>query len=249
MDFARARERMVATQIAARGVRDPRVLAAMRRVPREAFVAESQAGWAYEDEPLPIGEGQTISQPYIVAAMAEALRLQPADRVLEIGTGSGYAAAVLAELAAAVYTIERLPALAERARGRLARLGYDRVRVVVGDGTLGLPAQAPFDAIVATAGGPRVPTPLLEQLAVGGRLVMPVGPEPRFQALVRVTRAAPDRWDREELMDVAFVPLIGAHGWPEAGPPAARPPWPGAGGPAAPPRAPLPAAPGPGGAP
>lgn len=212
---AEARWRMVDTQIAGRGVRDRAVLAAMRAVPREAFVPPDLAAFAYDDEPLPIGAGQTISQPYVVAAMTAALRLGPGDRVLEIGTGSGYAAAVLSRVAAEVFTIERLPALAEAAARRLADLGYANVRVRQGDGTRGWPEHAPFDGIVATAGGPRVPPSLLAQLAVGGRLVMPVGSLPRFQRLVRVVNVGGDEFPEETLEDVAFVPLIGAEGWPE----------------------------------
>jgi protein-L-isoaspartate(D-aspartate) O-methyltransferase len=212
--FAEARERMVEHQIAGRGVRDPRVLAAMRLVPRDRFVSPAQAAAAYDDEPLPIGEGQTISQPYVVGFMTEALSLVPGDRVLEIGTGSGYAAAVLALIAAEVYTIERIESLAEHARSRLADLGYANVHVRYGDGSLGWPEHAPYDGIVVTAGGPDVPPSLLEQLAIGGRLVMPVGPEQRFQRLVRVVRTSGARWDRELLQKVAFVPLIGAEGWP-----------------------------------
>ena len=205
---------MVEWQIAERGIRDPAVLAAMRRIPREAFVAPGQADRAYEDRPLPIGAGQTISQPYIVAVMTEALGLRPGDRVLEIGTGSGYAAAVLAVIAAEVYTIERIESLAAAAGRRLHDLGYANVHVRHGDGSLGWPEHAPYDAIVVTAGGPDVPPSLLRQLAVGGRLVMPVGPTPRSQRLVRVVRNAEERYDREALEDVAFVPLIGAEGWP-----------------------------------
>jgi protein-L-isoaspartate(D-aspartate) O-methyltransferase len=207
------RERMVELQIVRRGVRDPAVLAAMRRVPRELFVAVDRAHRAYDDTPLPIGEGQTISQPYIVAAMAEALRLRATDRVLEIGTGSGYAAAVLSVIAAEVYTIERLGRLAESARRRLEKLGFSNVRVRHGDGSLGWPEHAPYDAIVVTAGGPTVPRSLLQQMALGGRLVMPVGPTTRSQQLVRVTRSREHTYDREHLEDVAFVPLIGAEGW------------------------------------
>ena len=205
---------MVEWQIAGRGIRDPAVLAAMRRVPREAFVAPDRAERAYEDRPLPIGAGQTISQPYIVAVMTEALGLRPGDRVLEIGTGSGYAAAVLAVIAAEVYTIERIESLAASAGRRLHDLGYANVHVRHGDGSLGWPEHAPYDAIVVTAGGPDVPPSLLRQLAIGGRLVMPVGPTPRSQRLVRVVRASEERYDREALEDVAFVPLIGAEGWP-----------------------------------
>ena len=212
---ARERERMADVQIAARGVRDPSVLHAMRAVHREDFLPDHLAPDAYRDEPLPIGEGQTISQPYVVAAMTAALRLKPGNRVLEIGTGSGYAAAVLSAIAAEVHTIERIESLAEAARHRLAELGYTNVHVRSGDGTLGWPERAPFDAIAVTAGGPDVPRSLLQQLAVGGRLVMPVGSTPRLQRLVRVVRTGPDTFEREELEDVAFVPLIGAEGWPE----------------------------------
>ncbi len=215
--FIDERERMVEWQIAGRGIRDPAVLAAMRKVPREHFVAGDRAHRAYDDTPLPIGEGQTISQPYIVAAMTEALRLRPGDRVLEIGTGSGYAAAVLALIVAEVYTIERLERLAESARRRLAELGFANVHVRHGDGSLGWPEHAPYDAIVVTAGGPDVPRSLLRQMAVDGRLVMPVGPTTRSQRLVRVVRTAEETYDREALEDVAFVPLIGAEGWPAAG--------------------------------
>jgi protein-L-isoaspartate(D-aspartate) O-methyltransferase len=207
------RERMVELQIVRRGVRDPAVLAAMRQVPRELFVSVDRAHRAYDDTPLPIGEGQTISQPYIVAAMTEALRLRPTDRVLEIGTGSGYAAAVLSVIAAEVYTIERLARLAESARRRLEKLGFSNVRVRHGDGSLGWPEHAPYDAVAVTAGGPDVPRSLLQQMAVGGRLVMPVGPTTRSQQLVRVIRSGEDTYDREHLEDVAFVPLIGAEGW------------------------------------
>ncbi len=212
---ADAREQMVERQIIGRGVQDPAVLSAMRRVPREAFVPRHLARRAYADQPLPIGEGQTISQPYIVATMTESLRLRPGDRVLEIGTGSGYGAAVLGEIAAEVYTVERLARLAESARCRLAQLRYTNVHVRHGDGSLGWPEHAPYDAIVVTAGGPEVPPSLLKQLAVGGRLVMPVGSFPLAQQLVRVVRTAETAYEREELGDVAFVPLIGAEGWPD----------------------------------
>ena len=213
IDFDRARETMVSQQIAARGVRDPRVLAAMGRVPRERFVTPQLAALAYDDTPLPIGADQTISQPYIVAFMIESLGLEGGEKVLEIGTGSGYAAAVLAEIAGAVFTIERIEELASRSGGLLAELGYDNVTVVHGDGTLGLPGEAPFDAIVVTAGGPDVPHTLQEQLAVGGRLVIPVGASREWQALVRITRVGADEYRREDLADVRFVPLVGAEGW------------------------------------
>jgi len=209
------RERMVRDQIAARGVRDARVLAAMRRVPREQFLRESLEEFAYQDTPLPIESDQTISQPYVVAYMTECLRLEGGERVLEIGTGSGYAAAVLAEVAAEVYTVERYQNLAESARERLARLGYANVHVLCGDGTRGWPEHAPYDAIVVAAGGPEVPTALREQLAIGGRLVIPVGPTARSQQLVRVTRTGEHAFDEEELIPVAFVPLVGEQGWSE----------------------------------
>jgi protein-L-isoaspartate(D-aspartate) O-methyltransferase len=204
---------MVDEQIAGRGVKDPAVLQAMRTVPRESFVGEHQACYAYEDRPLPIGEGQTISQPYIVARMCEALRVHPADRVLEIGTGSGYAAAVLSVLAAEVYTIERVESLARSARLRLSNLGYANVHVRHGDGSLGWPEHAAYDVIAVTASGPEVPRSLLSQLAIGGRLVMPVGAAPRWQTLVRVTRTGSDTYDHDTLEEVAFVPLIGVAGW------------------------------------
>lgn len=200
--------------IEARGVHDPRVLAAMRAVPRHRFVPSRVCDQAYADEPLPIGHGQTISQPHVVALMTEALRLQPSDRVLEIGTGSGYAAAVLGHIATEVWTIERLPPLAERARQVLAELEIANVHVELGDGTLGWPAAAPYDAIVVTAGGPSVPTALTAQLADGGRLVIPVGATAYSQSLVRVTRHG-DELREDDLGGVRFVPLVGAQGWPD----------------------------------
>jgi protein-L-isoaspartate(D-aspartate) O-methyltransferase len=208
---------MVREQIEARGVRDPRVLAAMRRVPRELFLREGLAELAYQDTPLPIESDQTISQPFVVAYMTECLELAGGERVLEIGTGSGYAAAVLAEIAAEVYTVERYANLARSAEERLARLGYANVHVRCGDGTRGWSEHAPYDAIVVAAGGPEVPASLSEQLAVGGRLVIPVGSTAREQQLLRVTRTAPDRFEQERLMAVAFVPLVGAEGWSESG--------------------------------
>lgn len=207
------RDRMVSTQIQARGITDPLVLQAMRDVPRDRFVPASMVDFAYEDEPLAIGQGQTISQPYIVAAMTAAARLKPGARALEIGTGSGYGAAVLSRIAAEVYTVERIGALAAAARDRLARLGYANVHVREGDGSLGWPEHAPYDAILVTASGPRAPRALLRQLAVGGRLVMPVGGA-ISQRLVRVTRTEADEYEHEDLEGVAFVPLIGAEGWP-----------------------------------
>jgi protein-L-isoaspartate(D-aspartate) O-methyltransferase len=206
------RQYMVDRQIRARGVTDARVLAAMADVPREAFVSPELAELAYDDRPLPIESGQTISQPYIVALMTEALRLRGDETVLEIGTGSGYAAAVLSRVVKQVYTIERHAELAEIARDRLAALGYRNVDVRCGDGTLGWPERAPFDAIVVTAAGPSLPAALLAQLARGGRLVMPVGSS-RVQELVRVTRDARGDLHRDNLGAVQFVPLIGEHGW------------------------------------
>jgi protein-L-isoaspartate(D-aspartate) O-methyltransferase len=213
MDEDRAAERraMVAEQLALWGIGDRRVLAAMAAVPRERFVPPDLTPYAYFDQPLPIGEDQTISQPWIVAAMAQAARIAPGDRVLEVGAGSGYAAAVLARLAAEVVAVERLPALVAQARARLA--DQPRVAVVAGDGTLGWPARAPFDAVLVSAGGPAVPGALLTQLAEHGRLVMPVG-DRHEQRLLRVTRIG-ERFVEDDLGGVRFVPLIGAQGWEE----------------------------------
>jgi protein-L-isoaspartate(D-aspartate) O-methyltransferase len=216
-DPAAERRRMVDTQLVARGIRHPAVLRAMATVPRERFVVALDAPDAYADSALPIDLAQTISQPYVVALMLEAIAPGPTDRVLEIGTGSGYATAVLAEIVAEVYTVERLPALAAAARRRLAELYYRNVHVLEGDGTLGWPEHAPYDGIVVTAGGPEVPAPLPPQLRVGRHLVVPVGSTPRSQELVRVTRVAVDAYQRQSLGPVAFVPLIGEAGWPEPG--------------------------------
>lgn len=213
--FAQKRAQMVEQQIARRGVHDPRVLDAMRRIPREAFVAEELREHAYEDSPLPIGAGQTISQPYIVALMIEAAQLGATDRVLDVGAGSGYAAAVMAVVAARVYSIERHGELADLARQRYAPLGYRNIEVRTGDGTEGWPEAAPFDAILVAADGPSVPDTLLQQLKVGDRLVMPIGGRERQQRLVKVTRVDTDRYEHEDLGAVRFVPLIGHHGWSE----------------------------------
>lgn len=199
---------MVERQLAARGIRDARVLRAFAEVPRHAFVPPELAPSAYDDRALPLDHGQTISQPYVVALMLEALALAPGDRALEVGTGSGYAAALLARLCAEVYTIERLEGLADAARGRLKLMGVANVRVRAGDGTLGWPEAGPFDAILVSAGGPRLPQPLLDQLADGGRLVLPLGPEGGDQELVVVSRVG-ERLERRDLGSVQFVPLVG----------------------------------------
>ena len=210
---AELRERMVDQQIAARGVRSKAVLDAMRSVPREAFLPENLREFAYEDSPLPIAGAQTISQPYIVALMTEALELNGGERVLEIGTGSGYAAAILSRVAADVYTVERIGELAGKSASALAGLGYTNVHVLHADGTLGWPEHAPYDAIVVAAGGPEVPESLKAQLKVGGRLVIPVGADRRYQELVRVTRLSEHEYRTEDLADVRFVPLVGEEGW------------------------------------
>jgi len=212
-DDTRLREEMVEVQLAGRDITDPLVLDAMRAVPRHEFVDARFRDVAYADMPLPIGEGQTISQPYMVAYMAQALALKGGERVLEIGAGCGYAAAVLGAIAGEVYTIERLHGLAEAARGTLERLGYGNVHVIEGDGTKGWPEAAPYDGMSVTAAGPRVPEALKRQLKLGGRLVIPVERRGGMQQLVRVTRIADDRYDEEYLFWVAFVPLIGAEGW------------------------------------
>ena len=216
MSLLEERARMVDLQLAARGISDPRVLDAFRSIPREAFLPENLAEFAYQDTPLPIGSGQTISQPYIVAVTIEALGLRGGERVLEIGTGSGYAAAVLSRLAKEVFTVERLEPLAEEARARLARLGYHNVHVLCGDGTLGWPEHAPYDAIAVAAGGPEIPKALLSQLSPHGRLVIPVGPDESSQVLVRVVREGDAHFREEPIAEVRFVPLIGEQGWPEA---------------------------------
>lgn len=205
------RRAMVEHQIVARGIHDPRVLEALRRVPRHLFVPPGLEREAYGDAPLPIGQGQTISQPYIVALMTALLEVGPDDRVLEIGAGSGYQAAVLACLAADVVTVERLPEVAAMARRNLDQVGVKNVEVLVGDGTRGRPETAPYQGIIVTAAAPQVPPPLLEQLADGGRLVAPVGGR-EIQELVRVVRRA-DRFGYEHAGPVRFVPLVGEHGW------------------------------------
>lgn len=208
--FAKLRERMVSRQIAARGIDDPALLAAFRTVPREAFVSPDQADSAYGDYPLPIEAGQTISQPYIVALMIDAAEVARGDHVLEVGAGSGYAAAVLGQVAGQVIAIERHGELARLAAERIDRLGYDNVRIVEGDGTSGWPQAAPFDAILAAASGSHVPPLLVEQLKPGGRLVMPLGGRWSIQSLVKLTKRSDGSLERETLCAVRFVPLIEA---------------------------------------
>lgn len=216
--LAKLRRDMVERQIVARGVRSPLVLEAMRTVPRDAFLSQSLKEFAYDDAPLPIDANQTISQPYIVAFMIEALNLEGGETVLEIGAGSGYAAGVLSRIAGHVYTVERIAQLAEKAATVLADLHYDNVLVRHGDGTQGWPEYAPYDAIIVAAGGPTVPDSLKRQLKLGGRLVIPVGKDQRTQELVRVTRLSEDKFRTEDIADVRFVPLIGKEGWsPEEG--------------------------------
>ncbi len=208
MDCVQARSQMVELQIARRGVRDSAVLEAMRTVPREAFVSADFVELAYEDSALPIAEGQTISQPYIVGAMLEAAELERGDKILEVGAGSGYAAAVISRVAAQVFGIERHPALTEAARERLRALGYDNVELKTGDGSGGWREHAPFDAIIVSAAGLRIPQALKTQLAIGGRLVMPVGPVDQ-QRLVRLTRTGQTSFEQHALGAVRFVQLIG----------------------------------------
>lgn len=213
VDLNRQRKAMVTEQIVARGIRDPLLIDALLAVPRHRFVPPEYADLAYSDGPLPIGDGQTISQPYIVALMTELLRLTGEENVLEVGTGSGYQAAVLARLARIVHTIERHDALAERAERLLKAIGITNVQVHVGDGSLGLPKYAPFDAIIVTAAAPKVPQPLCDQLGEGGRLVVPVGSSGGQD--LQVWRREGDDFERESVLPVAFVPLLGEHGWKE----------------------------------
>lgn len=215
--FATRRQDMVRTQLRARGIRDPRVLEAMGEIPRQLFVDQSCREHAYRDCPLQIGFGQTISQPYIVALMCEALSPGKTEKVLDVGTGSGYGAAVLAALAGQVITVERVPELAEAAARNLELAQVANVQVHVSDGSIGYAAEAPYDAIAVAAGAPEIPSTLKQQLNPGGRLVIPVGPEPGMQDLLLILRNADETFSVENLGSVAFVPLVGADAWPEGG--------------------------------
>ncbi|MDG5467112.1 protein-L-isoaspartate(D-aspartate) O-methyltransferase [Deltaproteobacteria bacterium IMCC39524] len=203
---------MVEEQVIARGVTDPRVIDAMLKVPRHKFVEEALAGKAYQDAPLPIGEKQTISQPYMVAVMSEALMLDGSERVLEVGTGSGYQAAVLALLADRVFSLERIPLLARRARKVLDENGFSKVNIRLADGTVGWQGMGPFDGIIVTAGAPKVPQEYLDQLSLGGRLIIPVG-DRESQILMRITRVGEAEYKEEKMLGCRFVPLIGNQGW------------------------------------
>lgn len=211
-DFSFLRQRMVREQLEPRGIDDPAALAAMRTVPRHLFVPISLANYAYSDSPLPIGEGQTISQPYIVALMTQAAQLNKSSKVLEIGTGSGYAAAILSCIAKQVYTVERIPELAEKAEKLFLELGYTNIKVLVGDGSLGWPENGPYDAIIVTAGAPVVPQSFLTQLNIGGKVIIPVG-DSLSQQLLRLRKTKEGEYSRELLGLVRFVPLIGEQGW------------------------------------
>ncbi|MFQ5458220.1 MAG: protein-L-isoaspartate(D-aspartate) O-methyltransferase, partial [Myxococcota bacterium] len=211
--FEKQRLRMVETQITGRGIKDPRVIAAMKRIPRHLFTEEALRSRAYDDCPLPIGEKQTISQPYMVAAMSEALELTGTESILEVGTGSGYQTAVLSQLARIVYSVERIEVFVQRVRKILASLDIRNVVLKTGDGSLGWRSKAPFDAILVTAGSPEVPRPLVEQLATEGRLVVPVG-DRGTQSLLRVRKLASGETKTESLVECRFVDLQGAFGWP-----------------------------------
>jgi len=212
-DFKKLRDLMVDAQLIPRGIKDERVLSAMRKVPRHLFVSDYMQHNAYEDMALPIGDDQTISQPYMVAIMTELLELKGNEKVLEIGTGSGYQAAILGELSIEVFSIERKAELAKKADERLRSLGYNNVHVVAGDGTLGLPEESPFDRILITAGSPKIPEPLIEQLADGGIIIAPVGI--RFSQQLLIVRKSKEGISEQTHVPCVFVPLIGKHGWPE----------------------------------
>jgi len=211
-DYTISRRRMVEEQVIDRGVTDPRVLDAMLKVPRHKFVEEALASKSYQDAPLPIGEKQTISQPYMVAVMSEALMLDGSERVLEVGTGSGYQAAVLALLADRVFSLERIASLARRARKVLDDNGFSKVNIRLADGTVGWQDMAPFDGIIVTAGAPKVPQEYLDQLSLGGRLIIPVG-DRESQVLMRITRVGEAEYKEEKMLGCRFVPLIGSQGW------------------------------------
>lgn len=214
MDYSIARRLMVERQIVRRGIQDPLVIEAMKSVPRHRFVEEALWAQAYSDNPLPIGEKQTISQPYMVALMTQALQLKGGEKVLEIGTGSGYQAAILSQIVSRVYSVERISALARRARRILDDIGCRNVNIKLSDGTIGWETEAPFDGIIVTAGSPKVPSHYLEQLTIGGRLIIPVGGR-GFQVLKRIVRLDQDKYKEEDLLDCRFVPLIGKDGWSE----------------------------------
>lgn len=218
VSLALERQHMVDQHLAGRGISDLRVLDAFRNVVRESFVPPELVEFAHADFPLPLGDGQTISQPYIVAVTVAALELRGDERVLEIGTGSGYSAAILSHLAKEVFTVERLGALAKQASERLAQLGYWNVQLLHGDGTLGWPEHAPYDAIAVAAASPEIPKALLSQLVCGGRLVIPVGPDESSQVLLQITRLGPNTFSQNAKGNVRFVPLIGEQGWPEEAP-------------------------------
>ena len=213
-EYTSKRQRMVETQLLPRGITDPRVIAAMRKVPRHLFLDEALWPEAYEDHPAPIGEKQTISQPYIVALMTEALHLKGKERILEIGTGSGYQTAILAEIAEQVYSIERLPNIAKTARKIIDRLHYTNIVITIGDGTLGWKEHCPYDGIIVTAAAPYAPKPLLEQLEIGGRLVIPIGDE-STQDLTVYIRESQEKYEKESYGGCRFVKLIGEQGWSE----------------------------------
>jgi len=212
-DLQKERLAMVEEQLRKRDIVDHRVLKAMAKIPRQSFVPADYQSFAYEDRPLPIGEGQTISQPYMVAIMTQSLEMKGDERILEVGTGSGYQTAILAELCRLVFTVERIPALIQKARVTLQELGYRNILFLDGDGTKGWPKKAPFDGIIVTAGAPEIPETLLSQLAEGGRLVIPVGPR-YTQTLYKVTRKG-DHFKKEEITGCVFVPLLGDYGWKE----------------------------------
>jgi protein-L-isoaspartate(D-aspartate) O-methyltransferase len=214
-DFSAMRANMIVTQLRERGIKDTAVLQAMNTIPREVFVDTAHKILAYQDSPLPIPAKQTISQPYIVALMISLLDLKPEHRILEVGTGSGYAAAILSQLVNTVYTVERHQKLVDYAQKCLKTIGCDNVHIHHGDGTQGWPEHAPYDGIIVAAGGPVVPTALRQQLAIGGKLIMPVGKEQRRQDLIRLTRISQDQFREKNFGPVAFVPLIGDEGWPE----------------------------------